>query len=119
MGWHTARVPWAPLPTADGPGRRPGTLAEGLDRVLAGLGAPAADVISTIRDRWPDLVGPAAAAALVPIAVERGKIVLVTASGAWASQARWLEADLVARAADLLGEGVVRGLTVRVEPASG
>jgi len=94
-------------------------LTEGLDRVLAGLGAPSVDDLTTIQDRWADLVGPEAAIALVPVSVEAGRIIATTASPAWASQARWLEADLVERARGLIGEGVVTGLHVRVDPARG
>jgi hypothetical protein len=89
-------------------------LTEGLDRVLAALGSPPVDALTTIRDRWDHLVGPQAAEALVPVAVEHGRIVAVATSGVWASQARWLEPAVVARAAELLGEGVVDGLVVRI-----
>jgi hypothetical protein len=105
-------VPFSPLP-AD-PGRRgPVPLAEGLDRVLAGLGAPPVDALTTIRERWADLVGPQAAEALAPVAVDRGRVVATATSPVWASQARWLEPALVERAAELLGPGVVEGLVVR------
>jgi predicted nucleic acid-binding Zn ribbon protein len=104
-------VSWRPLPSASGP--RPTPLTDGLDRVLASLGAPPVDALTTICDRWVDLVGPQAAEALVPVAVEHGRVVATAASGVWASQAKWLEPALVARAAELLGEGVVEGLVVR------
>jgi predicted nucleic acid-binding Zn ribbon protein len=105
-------VTWSPLPS--GPERHdPAPLTEGLDRVLSSLGAPPIDAFTTIRDRWVDLVGPQAAEALVPVAVEHGRIVATATSGVWASQAKWLEPALVARAAELLGDGVVEGLVVR------
>ena len=85
--------------------------------MLASLGAPPIDAFTTIRDRWIDLVGPQAAEALVPVAVEHGRIVATATSGVWASQAKWLEPALVARAAELLGEGVVDGLVVRTREA--
>ncbi len=116
---ETAGVPWSPLPTSDGSGPPVRPLREGLDRVLAGLGSPPTDALIALRERWADLVGPEAAAALVPVAVERGRVVAVTASAAWASQARWLEADLVRRAAALVGPGVVEGLVVRVRRPPG
>jgi len=112
---QTEAVPWTPLP-GDGDGHGgPRPLVEGLDQVLAGLGAPSADALTTIDERWAELVGPEAAQALTPAAVEDGCIIAVTASPAWASQARWLESDLVRRAAELLGEGVISGLRVRVD----
>jgi len=112
-------MPWSPLPTSDGPGRSARPLREGLDRVLAGLGSPPVDALVALRTRWSDLVGAEAAEALSPVAVEHGRVVAVTTSAAWASQARWLEADLVRRAADLVGPGVVEGLVVRVRRPSG
>ncbi|MEJ7583465.1 MAG: DUF721 domain-containing protein [Acidimicrobiales bacterium] len=112
-------MPWSPLPDEGGQDRGPRPLVEALDRVLAGLGAPPADALATIVDRWAELVGPEAARALTPAVVEHGWIVAVTASPAWASQARWLEADLVRRATELFGEGVISGLRVRVEPPRG
>ena len=82
--------------------------------MLAGLGAPPADAFTAIRDHWDELVGPEAAPVLVPVAVSDGQLTVSTTSPAWASQARWLEAGVVARAAELVGEGVVRTLVVRV-----
>jgi predicted nucleic acid-binding Zn ribbon protein len=108
-------VGWKPLPSISGH-REPAPLAEGLDQVLAALGAPPVDAMTAIRERWVDLVGPQAAEALDPVAVEQGRIVATASSGVWASQARWLEPALVARAAELLGEGVVEGLVVRTRP---
>jgi predicted nucleic acid-binding Zn ribbon protein len=104
-------MPYAPLPESHGAGPVP--LSEGLDRVLAGLGAPPVDALTTIRERWSDLVGPQAADALVPVAVDHGRVVATATSGVWASQAKWLEPALVERAAELLGPGVVEGLVVR------
>jgi len=105
---------WSPLPVPGGPG--PKRLADGLDRVLAGLGSPSVDALTTISDRWSELVGPQAAEAFTPVAVEDGTLVAGTSSSAWASQARWLEAGVVARAAELLGEGVITGFTARMRP---
>jgi predicted nucleic acid-binding Zn ribbon protein len=104
-------MPWRPLPSASGPS--PAPLTEGLNRVLASLGAPPVDAFTTVRERWVELVGPQAAEALVPVAIEHGRVVATAGSGVWASQAKWLEPALVAKAAELLGEGVVEGLVVR------
>ena len=108
-------MPWSPLPTPGGP--PPRRLQEGLDRVLAGLGAPTVDELTTIRDRWSDLVGPEAAEVLTPVAVEDGTLIVSTTSTAWESQARWLEAGVVARSAELLGAGVVTGFAARIRPS--
>jgi hypothetical protein len=106
-------MPWSRLPSDRGTGPVP--LADGLDRVLASLGAPPVDALTTIRERWADLIGPQAAEALVPVAVEHGRVVAIASSGVWASQARWLEPALVERAEALLGPGVVQSLVVRTQ----
>jgi predicted nucleic acid-binding Zn ribbon protein len=110
-------MPYSPLPS-ESHRAEPVPLSEGLDRVLAGLGAPPVDALTTIRDRWSELVGPQAAEALVPVAVDHGRVVATATSGVWASQAKWLEPALVERAAELLGPGVVEGLVVRTERSS-
>ena len=108
-------MPYEPLPSPDG--RPPGHVSEGLDRVLASLGSPPVDTVTRIRKAWAELVGPDAAEVLVPVRVHDGVLVLRAVDPAWASQARWLEAGVVARARELLGEGVVERLEVRVREA--
>ena len=105
---------WSPLPSAEDP--PPRRLQDSLDEVLAQLGGPAVDVLRTIHDRWPDLIGPAAAAATEPIAVEHGVLVIGVTEAAWASQVRWLEADIVRRAAELLGPDHIGSVVARVRP---
>lgn len=91
-------------------------LSETLDRVLAGLGAPPATTLEVVTRAWPDLVGPAAAAALRPVAIRDGMLVVQAAEPVWTGQARWLEAAVVDGLAPLLGRDVVTGLTARTVP---
>ncbi len=92
-------------------------LAETLDRVLAGLGAPPATTLEVVTRAWSELVGPAAAAALRPTAIRDGILVVQATEPVWAGQARWLEASVVDGLAPLLGPGVVTGLTARTAPS--
>jgi predicted nucleic acid-binding Zn ribbon protein len=103
---------WVPL-TA-GPAR-PSRLGETLDRVLAGLGAPPASTLEVVERAWPDLVGPAAAAALRPRSIQAGTLVVSAVDPVWAGQARWEEEKVVTGLERLLGPGVVTALEARVE----
>jgi predicted nucleic acid-binding Zn ribbon protein len=92
-------------------------LAQTLDRVLAGLGAPPATTLEVVTRAWPELVGPAAAAALQPTVIRDGVLVVQATEPVWAGQARWLEAAVVEGLAPLLGPGVVTALTARTAPS--
>jgi hypothetical protein len=109
-------VPWERLTTGDGTPSRPTRLGETLDRVLAGLGGPAASSLDVVVDAWPDLVGPAAAAALRPVAIRDGALLLRATDPVWVGQARWLEGAVVAGLEPLLGPGVVTTLVARNDP---
>jgi len=97
----------------DGSARGPTPIGEALDRVLAGLGAPPASALERVIRAWPDLVGPAAAEALRPVAVRDGELVVTADDPAWVGQARWLEDGVVSGLADVLGPGVVTRLRAR------
>lgn len=107
-------MPWRPAVDPDAGGDEPRPLTEVLDQVLAGLGAPSADVIVAIVTRWSELVGAEVAPHVAPVAVEHGRLSLVADSPAWASHVRWSEPDLLNRLADLVGPGVVTTVALRV-----
>lgn len=92
----------------------PAHVAEGLDRVLAALGSPPVDALVAVTEHWGELVGPEASAASRPLAIEHGRLLVSVTEPAWASQLRWLEAEVVRRSADLLGPGVIDRLEPRV-----
>lgn len=106
-------MPYEPLSTGDGRRPRPTPLAETLDRVLAGLGAPPASTLDVVVGAWDELVGPAAAKGLTPVAVRSGALVVRAADPAWTGQARWLEAAVVEGLEPLLGPGVVTAVVAR------
>lgn len=105
---------WSPLPTPDAQDPPPRRVGDALDAVLAGLGAPPADVLTSLRTRWPELVGPAAAEHCHPGVLEAGRLVVETPEPAWASQLRWQASDVIRRACAVLGSGVVDQVEVRV-----
>ena len=107
-------MPVSRLPDPDEDGRPPAQLGSVLDRVLAGLGAPPAPVLTTLAERWEDLVGPLMAANSRPGAVQDGCLRVEVGGPAWASQMRWLQADVLTRIAALVGPEVVTSMDVRV-----
>ena len=102
--------PISPLPGPD-PGPRP--VGASLDRLTASLGVPPPAVLARLFASWPALVGDAVAAHATPRSLRQGTLVVAVDDPAWATQLRWLEADLLARFADVVGEGVVTGMRIR------
>ena len=65
-----------------------------------------------IHEVWPTVAGAAVAASVTPVRLAGGVLVLAAADAAWATQVRYLERSIVARANELLGPGAVRQVTV-------
>lgn len=108
---------WEP---ADDDGRRPPVpLAEGLDRALRGLGLPASTAVLAVFGRWEDVVGEQVAGHSRPVSLEGGRLVVHVEEPGWATQLRYLEADLLRRLAAVAGEGVVTKVDVRVRHREG
>lgn len=102
---------WRPLSQPGGNEPRP--IGESLDRYAARTGG-SRSVLSTVFGRWADVVGPDVAAHARPVSVKEGVLVVVVDDPTWASQLRWLGADLLARLAEAAGEPVADRLEVRV-----
>jgi predicted nucleic acid-binding Zn ribbon protein len=90
-------------------------VTEGLDRVMRRLGAPDADTLATLFSSWSELVGPRLAEHARPVSLTDGTLVVAVDDPAWASQLRWLEAELIERLSAALGDPIAR-LEVRVRP---
>jgi predicted nucleic acid-binding Zn ribbon protein len=111
-------MPWKPLNTPDGPGGgEPRPVGSSLDRVARRLGVDRAAILPVVFDRWSELVGEGVAARAVPRSLRGTTLVVAVDDPGWATQLRWLEADLVARIAEHLGVGVVTALELVVRPA--
>lgn len=106
-------MPATPLP-GDGPGPRP--LGEALDRVMKGLGAPPASGVHLVFDRWSEVVGESLAARTRPLRIEDACLVLAVDEPAMVTHVRFLQPELLARLEELLGEGRVTSLDLRVGP---
>ena len=108
-------MPWEPLPNGEGPPRPPTRVRASLDRLLASWGAPAIGQLEAVFGRWTDVVGATVAAHARPSSLTGGVLVVVVDEPAWASELRWLEADLLARLRDVAP--AVERLDVRVDRA--
>jgi len=105
-------VTWRPLP-----GRpEPRSLGGSLDRISRSLGGPPAAALTTIFDRWTDIVGEAVAAHSRPLALQRDTLTIAVDQPGWATQLTYLEADLLRRIAETTGADAVRHVRVTVRP---
>lgn len=92
----------------------PTPIRASLDRLTGRLGAPASSAFSAVFAHWPDLVGSSVAAHTTPRSLKDGRLVVEVDDPAWATQLRFLEAELTARVEAVAGSGVVGELVVRV-----
>lgn len=100
-------------PEREGP--EPVVLGQALDRVLRSMrGGARRDEIGGVFGGWDDAVGPAVAAHVRPVRLDRGILVVDVDDPAWATQVRLLSAQLIDRLADATGVRITR-LEIRVQ----
>ena len=93
---------------------QPVELADALERVLGSLGAPPADLLSTVFDRWEEVVGADVARHCRPAAVEGDRLVIVASDPVWASEVRWLAQQVLERINELSSADRLTSIAVRV-----
>jgi predicted nucleic acid-binding Zn ribbon protein len=103
---------WEPHRERAGP--RP--IGESLGRVTDSLGMPTPSALEGVFGRWAEVVGEQVAAHARPLSLKEGVLAVGVDQPGWATQLRYLEADLLARLATVVGEGVVSRIEVRVRP---
>ena len=96
----------------------PVSIGDALARVQAELGLPETDALRALTDAWETVVGVDVAAHARLVAVRDETISIVVDGTLWATQLRYLEADIVERANALVGSRVAEQIRVRVEPRS-
>ena len=101
------------------PENSPRPLRQGLERLLDGLGAPEIDAVTTLVERWPEVIGPELASRVRAVAVRGSELVVRVEDPAWASQIAWLESRLLERIDDLVGPGRITAVKARVAPRPG
>jgi predicted nucleic acid-binding Zn ribbon protein len=96
----------------------PRPLSDSLDALLRALRGGERRTTATVFGRWTELVGEQIAAHARPVKLDGGRLLVEVDEPGWATQLRFLEAELVAR---LRGEGqlAVDTLEVRVRRSPG
>ena len=112
---------WRPTDPVVGPGDGPHRhdvtpIGRALDRLLHGLGAPPADALAAVFDRWSELAGPVLGPHGRPLAVEDGVLVVAVDDGVWATEWRYRQGEVLRRCDEALGTGVVSRIEARVRP---
>jgi predicted nucleic acid-binding Zn ribbon protein len=92
----------------------PRHVADSLDRATRRIGAPRTAVLTEVFSRWEQVVGPDIAAHAQPRSLRDGVLVIAVDQPAWASQLRFLGADLLARISDATGCCDVAEIQVKV-----
>src|SRR3546814_21039366 len=81
---------------------------------MRSLGAPEASGVHLVFDRWADVVGEALAARTQPLKIEGKRLVLAVDEPAIATHVNFLQAELLARLAQLLAPDRAVALALRV-----
>jgi predicted nucleic acid-binding Zn ribbon protein len=95
-------------------GDEPIPLADALAAVGAELGLPEGDAHGELETHWVEVMGGDVAAHARLVSVRDGVLTVAVDDPIWATQLRYLETAVVARAAALLGPSSVTSLRVRV-----
>jgi Dna[CI] antecedent, DciA len=75
--------------------------------------------LRTLASRWLDAVGATVAAHASPVRIDGTRLVVVVDDPAWATQLRYLDAELRARLERVLGPGAVQTIDVVVRRERG
>jgi predicted nucleic acid-binding Zn ribbon protein len=95
-------------------GEEPTSLGDALAALGRQLGLPAADAVTALAKRWPEVVGEDVAEHAHASSIRDGVLTVVVDGPIWATQLRYLEAVILERAAAVTGDGVVTSVRVRV-----
>ena len=94
---------------------QPRPVKDSLETLARRLGAPTAASLGAVFSQWDAAVGPTVAAHARPVSLADGILVVAVDEPGWATQLRYLTADLIARLSDVAGPGVVGRIELRVE----
>lgn len=78
------------------------------------LGAPPPEVLTTVFARWEQIVGPAIAAHAWPLTLSRGVLKIGVDQPGWATQLRFLGAELVEKLTAAAGEAAIERVEIKV-----
>ena len=94
------------------PGPKP--LSVSLERLMTAMEAPPVDAVAAVFSRWSEIVGPDLAEHCRPVSVAGEALTISADDPVWASELRWLEAELLERLAAVAGPGRFQTVAVRV-----
>jgi len=94
----------------------PVPVGDALAAVSAELGLADPGVVGALVDRWAEVVGSAIAQNSRLRAVRGSTLTIAVESGAWATELRYLETEILARVATIVGDGVIDAVRVVVAP---
>jgi predicted nucleic acid-binding Zn ribbon protein len=94
-------------------------VADALADVGAELGLADPGVVGTLAERWTEVVGPAIAPNARLRSLRGATLTIAVESGAWATQLRYLESELLARIAAIVGDDAIDTVRVVVQPTGG
>ncbi len=93
----------------------PQPLRKPLERLVEHLGAPPVSVLTRLRERWPDVVGPALAETTRPVELVDRVLVVACGEAALAAQIGWMEAQIKQRFDEVFGPDQLDRVVTRVE----
>jgi len=105
-------------PTIPGELGEPVSIGDAAALIGDQLGLAEPRSFARLVDSWNDIVGDAVAQHSRPRGVRNGLLDIAVDAPAWATQLRYLEADLIERTSRLLGPGVVNAVRVSVDPGA-
>jgi hypothetical protein len=94
----------------------PVPIGDALAEVGADLGLADPGVIGVLSERWVDVVGPAIAPNARLRSLRGSTLTIAVETGAWATQLRYLETEMLARIAAIVGDGAIDAVRVVVAP---
>ena len=104
---------WKPEhPEESGPRRVDASLGQ----LTRGLGMAGPGALRDVFGRWAEVVGPQIAAHARPVSLRERTLVVAVDQPGWATQLRYLEADLLGRLRDVAGAETLARIEVRVRP---
>lgn len=98
-------------------GREPVSLGDAVAAVGRELGIPSSDAFTALTAAWPEIVGEALVGHATVRSIRDGVCTIAVDGPGWATQLRYVERQLVERAAKCCGPAVVTSVRVVVTTA--
>ncbi len=97
--------------------RRPESVEGIVDRLMAKVSGGRAAPAALLSARWSEVVGDTFAQKTRPGSCESGRLVVLVADGATASKLRFNTSQIMQKAEEVAGKGMVSSITYRVSPS--